>query len=153
MKRCLLALAIVLAAPLLGAAAQVEGATFYLQLIRGTDSDSPPTPDARPAGQALRRRLEMFRWKNYWEIKREIVFVQTGGKTRRRMSAKREVEIALPNAHEMTVCLYANGKLARRRTQPMEAAFYIAGGDTDTNASQSWFIVVRRDKPAAVAAN
>jgi hypothetical protein len=124
-----------------------------MQLIRGTDSDTPPTPEARPAGRELRRRLQMFRWKNYWEIKRQTVVIPSGGKSRCRMTSERDVEIGLPDKREMVVCIYLNGKLTRRRTQAIETAFYITGGDTDSDAAQSWFIVVRRDQPPGPGAN
>jgi hypothetical protein len=153
MKRWLFALAVLLAFPLLSAPSQSRGSTFYLQAIRGTDNDSPPTPEARPVGPVLRRRLQVFRWKSYWEIKRESVVVQPGGKTRQRMTADREVEIALPNPREMIVCLYVNGKLTRRRTQVIDTAFYIAGVENANDPPQSWFIIVRRDNPVDPPAN
>ena len=129
----------------LASAAQEEGMTFYLQLIRGTDDDAPPTPQARLVGPKLGRRLQMFRWKNYWEIKRQTVHIKVGAKTRQRMTPNREVEIALTTPHDMTVCIFTDGHLSRKRTQAALAAFYIAGGDDA--AAQPWFIVVRRDMP------
>ena len=38
-------------------AADVSSATFYIQLIRGSDVDSPPEPQARLIGDKLDRRL------------------------------------------------------------------------------------------------
>jgi hypothetical protein len=145
MKRCPFPWLLVLALPLLTAGADKGGVTFYLQLIRGTDGDNPPTTEARPAGPALCRRLQMFKWKNYWEMAHRTVVLEAGGRTRQRMSAEREVEISLASPNEMTICIYADGKLTRRRKQSVETPFYIAGGDKDV--AQSWFIVVRRDKP------
>jgi hypothetical protein len=146
MKRCPLAWwLILLALPFLSAGADKSGLTFYLQLIRGTDNGTPPAPEARPAGPAVSRRLQMFKWKNYWEMARRTVVLEAGGKMRQRMSSDREVGIALIAPHDMAICIYADGKLTRRRTQSVDTPFYIAGGDKD--ATQSWFIVVRRDKP------
>jgi hypothetical protein len=125
--------------------ADKNGVTLYIQLIRGTDGEQPPSAEARLAGPEISRRLQMFKWKNYWEINRYTILLATGGRTRRRMSAEREVEIARTAPGEMTVCIYTDGKLSRRRTQSLDTPFYIAGGDKD--ATQSWFIVVRRDKP------
>ncbi len=142
---------ILLALPFLAAAAEKSGTTFYLQLIRGTDGDQPPAPEAKPAGRELTRRLDMFKWKNYWEISRRTVVLEAGGKIRQRMSASHEVELVLTTPGQMTVCIYANGKLTRRREQPMDTPFFIAGGDKDD--AQAWFIVVRRDKPPDPPAN
>jgi len=145
MKRCLLPLLILLTLPFMAAGADQSGITFYLQLIHGTDGDKPPASDARAAGPQISRRLQMFKWKNYWEMARQTVVIAAGGKTRQRMSPKREVEIALNAPGEMTVCIYADGKLTRRRKQSLDTPFFIAGGDKEDN--QAWFIVVRRDKP------
>jgi len=142
---------ILLALPFLAMGADKGGGTFYLQLIRGTDDAKPPAPEARLAGLKVSRRLQMFKWTHYWEVARRKVVIEPGGKTRQRMSPQREVEISFSAPREMTVCIYADGKLARRRKQSQDTPFYIAGGDKDGN--QSWFIVVRRDKPPGEMAN
>jgi hypothetical protein len=51
----------------------------------------------------------------------------------------------------MTVSIYNEGKLSRRRKQAANTAFYITGGDGDN--TESWFIVVRRDSPEIAQAN
>ena len=138
---CLIALAF----PLVASAADTTAVTFYVQLIRGTDDSKPPSADAKPAGAQVTRRLQMFKWKNYWEISRKTVAVNPGGKTRQPLAPQREVEIAVGATNDMTISIYADGKLARKRKQPVTTPFYISGGDKEGN--QSWFIVVRRDKP------
>jgi hypothetical protein len=150
MKQNRLPWLILLALPLLVAGADQSGVTFYLQLIRGSDDDKPPATEARLAGPEVSSRLQMFKWKNYWEMARRTVVLEAGGKTRQRMSAEREVEITLSDTREMTVCIYADGKLSRRRKQSLDTPFYIAGGDKD--ATQPWFIVVRRGKPPGTQA-
>jgi hypothetical protein len=150
MKLMSFAVVALLAVAQTASSAQAEGITFYLQLVQGTDADTPPAAGATLIGDALSHRLQMFRWKNYWEIKRQTVELKTGAKTRQHLTPKREVEIALPSPTDMTVCIYLDGKLTRKRIQPVDTAFYIAGGDNAE--SQSWFIVVRRDKPQNAAA-
>ena len=61
------------------------------------------------------------------------------------MSPQREVEIAWAGPRDMTISLYTDGKLTRKREQAIDTTFYIAGGDRD--AADSWFIIVRRDNP------
>jgi hypothetical protein len=114
-------------------------------LVRGTDKGLPPSLDARPAGLKLNQRLQLFKWKHFWEIKRKTVVLHIGGKTRQRLSPHREVEIEMVGANEMTVSIYSDGKLALTGKQAVDAAFYIVGGDYQDG--QSWFIVVRRDQP------
>jgi hypothetical protein len=144
MKSVLLVL-LLIGAPL-AQSAESPAATFYIQLIRGSDLDAPPEPQAKLIGAKLGRRLhDVFKWKNYWEIKRETVTLKTGAKVRKRMSPQREVEIAWPDSQNMMISLYTDGKLTRKRQQSIDTAFYIAGGDRD--ASDCWFIIVRRDNP------
>jgi hypothetical protein len=146
MKRFLIAL-LLCSAPM-ARGANGPAVTFYVQLVRGSDADSRPASQARAIGPKLDHRLhEVFRWRNYWEVKREVLNVKPGAKVRRRITPQREVEITMPDACDMVVSIYADGKLTRKRTQPIDAAFYIAGGDMDV--AQPWFIVVRRDNPDA----
>src|ERR1700728_1319624 len=141
MKPIMLAVAVLLVGAHLAACASPEGTTFYLQLIQGTDADTPPAAGATLVGDALSHRLQMFRWKNYWEVNRQTVQLRTGARIRRHMTHQPDVKIALTPPTDMTVCIYTDGKLTRRRMQPVDTAFYIAGGNNDE--SQSWFIVVR----------
>jgi len=124
---------------------RTDGFTFYVQLIQGTDTESPPAAGATLIGDALGQRLHMFKWKNYWELKRQTVHLNIGDKARQHLTNKRDVEIALPTANDMTVSIYLEGRLTRKRTQRVKTAFYIAGGEKEE--AQSWFIVVRHDKP------
>lgn len=146
MKRLLLVL-LLIGAPMLRAA-DSPPVTFYIQLICGSDATNAPSAQARLVGPKLDQRLhDVFRWKNYWEMRRETVSLNTGGKVRRRVTTERDVEIAMPNDRYLTISIYNNGRLARRRQQSIDAAFYIAGGDTSD--AESWFIIVRRDNPDA----
>ncbi|MBM3882411.1 MAG: hypothetical protein FJ387_22255 [Verrucomicrobia bacterium] len=121
--------------------------TFYLQLVRGTDDDTPPVPHATRVGSKLSRRLQpVLRWKHYWELKQLAVSVRIGGKVRREMSEEREVEIELLNAERMVVRLYRAGNLTRVERQPVKTPMLIMGGDRE-DKDESWFIVVRQDKP------
>ncbi|HXR07878.1 MAG TPA: hypothetical protein VN765_11150 [Candidatus Acidoferrum sp.] len=146
MKRLLVILALILVGPGCRPARDKSALTFYLQTIHGNDEDRPPTPEARPIGAKLDHRLRsVWKWKHYWELKRDLAVVKPGQRVRRRMSAEREVELELADLRSMTARIYFNGRLTRSRTQPAEGAFYIVGGDEGQD--QSWFIVVRRDRP------
>ena len=127
-------------------ATNAPGLTLYLQLVRGSDQDTAPTPDARPIELKLSNRLHsVLKWKNYWELKRDFIVVSQGQKLRRRLSPEREVEIEFLDPQQLAARIYVNGKLTQCRKQPAKAAFYVAGGDQ--GADQSWFIVVREDRP------
>lgn len=141
---CLLAAAVLIAMALPSGAAQDQRVTWYVQLIQGTVDARPPGPEARPAGREVVQRLQMFKWSNYWEMKRETVTLRIGEKSRLRMTDEQEVEIA-PGPQDVTVSIYTNGRVSRRRRQSLATPFYIAGGEKGV---ESWFIVVRKDPPA-----
>src|SRR5438874_644549 len=71
--------------------------TYYVQLIRGTDQQHRPEATWKPIGPNLSNRLSPFRWKNYWEVNRQVAAVEKGKVSRCRLSAEREVEIELVN--------------------------------------------------------
>lgn len=122
--------------------------TYYIQLIRGNNDNKPPTPDAKPVGPKLSGRLlPVFKWEHYWEVKLESADVPANKSVRKRLSPEREVEIerlagATP---ELAVRIFVDGKMIRETRQPAAGEFFIAGGDKE--GDQSWFIVVRHDKP------
>jgi hypothetical protein len=141
-----LLLALLLVAAPLARAADVSAVTFYLQLVQGSDQDNPPTPQAHTVGAKLDQRLHnVFRWKNYWELKRETVTLAAGGKSRKDMSPRLQVEVAWPTTDSLMVSIFKDGKLLRRRHESINTAFSIAGGSS--NANEPWFIIVRRDNP------
>jgi hypothetical protein len=146
MKLLFLLATFVLLASVCCQAASEGGLTFYLQSVRGNDRDAPPTSHAKPTGPKLSERLSsVFKWRHYWELKQESIVVTQGHRIRRRMFPEREVEVELLDDRRMTTRIFTNGKLTRIRQQPTEAAFVVAGGPERDN--QSWFIVVRRDRP------
>src|SRR5208282_929970 len=113
MKRMALVLVLLLGGTGLTASAQDHPSTFYVQLIRGTDTEAPPEPRARLVGPELNHRLHVFKWKNYWEIARRTVVLKPGAKSRQRLTPQREVEIALTSPQDMTVSIYTAGQLTR----------------------------------------
>jgi hypothetical protein len=120
--------------------------TYYVQLIRGTDTPLPPVPGCKPAGPRLSSTLSpVFRWKGYWEIERQQVTVVPGQKARVRLHYGREAEIDLTSPSQRRVAAFHNGRLVDRTILPTGKALTIIGGKRDPQSV--WFIVVRRDQP------
>src|SRR2546423_9295813 len=121
--------------------------TFYVQLIRGSDSDKPDDPAWKPVGAKLDKKLRaVFRWKNYWEVKRETVTLSKDKVARRQMTRDREVEIRLLNPPNTQIRLFHHGALTRCSHQPIAEHMSILRGESKTG--ECWFVVVRRDKPS-----
>ena len=151
MKRLLLIWSFLCAAiPVLAADASSNAPskeiTFYLQVVRGNNTNTPPRPEAKPIGPKLSKALRsIFKWDYYWEMKRDTVAVKPGGKVRKQMTTTREVEVLLLNATQMEIRMYRNGKMTRVQKQSVDTRFFVVGGDDGEN--QAWFIIVRRDEP------
>ena len=63
----------------------------------------------------------------------------------RRLSDVRDVEIELVNPSEIEIRLYLKGKLMEKSRQLVRTHMGIMGGERTKD--ESWFVVVRRDKP------
>src|ERR1700749_2059809 len=68
------------AAVLLVATAQAQNLKVEAQLIWGTDDVQSPDPKHRPIDADLAHRLSKapYRWKNYFEVNREVVDIAVG---------------------------------------------------------------------------
>jgi len=119
---------------------------YYVQLIRGTDQEHRQEAAWKPIGPKLANRLSpVFRWRNYWEVSCQPVFVEKGKVSRCRLSDVREVEIALINPSEIEIKLYLKSVLMEKSRQLVRTHMAIMGGDRIKD--ESWFVVVRREKP------
>ena len=120
--------------------------TYYIQLVRGTDSTQPPQPGCHQAGPKLAATFRpVFKWKNYWEVSCRHVTLKPGQKCRCRLSSDREVEIDLGQPKERRITTYEMGKVLDRTIAPAGDHMTIIGGNRE--AKSAWFVVVRRDKP------
>jgi hypothetical protein len=127
-------------------AGDTQKLTFYVQLIRGSDSDKPDDPACKPVGAKLGKILHgVFRWKSYCEVKRETVALSKDEVARLHLTAERELELKLLEPPNTQIRLYHKGQLARCSHQPINEHMCILGGDS--TSGDPWFVVVRRDKP------
>ena len=127
-------------------AGDAQKVTFYVQLIRGSDSDKPEDPACKPVGAKLGKSLHgVFRWKSYCEVKRETVTLTKDKSARLRLTPDREVELKLLEPPNTQIRLYHKGQLTRCSHQPINEHLCVLGGDS--TSGDPWFVVVRRDKP------
>ena len=127
-------------------AADAQKVTFYVQLIRGSDSDKPDDSACKPVGAKLGKSLRgVFRWKNYCEVKRETVTLSKDKVARLLLTREREVELKLLDPPNTQIRLYHKGQLTRCSHQPINDHMCVLGGDS--TSGDPWFVVVRRDKP------
>jgi len=148
-KRAALALAIALTVlvPRWVLGADASPTTFYVQLVRGNNETVPPAPGDKRVGIKVSLELHgIYRWRSYWEIARQEVTLPATGKTLVRLNKDRAVEIDLTTPGKRKVTAFENDKEVAITTRPVGTAWTVIGGERDRKTS--WFIVVRRDKPA-----
>jgi|ERR1035441_1544700 hypothetical protein len=141
------AILFILACALAGETRAGQGVTtYYVQLVRGTETTQPPVPGCKQVGPKLAATFRpVFKWKSYWELNRQQVALGPGQTTRVRLGNGREAEIDLRNPKERRVAAFQNGQLVDRTISPPGEAMTIIGGNRD--GKSVWFVVVRRDKP------
>lgn len=128
------------------APAEADEVTYYVQLIRGNNEKTPPSPEAKLIGPKLSKMLKpVFNWESFWEINRAEVKLALGHKIKLRLSKSREVEIDLTHPDKRTVIVFVDGREVSRNTRPVGDAMNITGGERGEKSV--WFTVVRRDKP------
>ncbi len=127
-------------------AGETQKVTFYVQLIRGSDTDKPEDPTCKPVGAKLGKILRgVFRWKSYCEVKRETVTLAKDKVARLHLTPERELELKLLDPPNTQIRLYHKGQLTRCSHQPISDHLCVLGGDS--TSGDPWFVVVRRDKP------
>lgn len=128
------------------ATAEVGATTFYVQLVRGTETEQPPGPGFKSIGPKLTETFRpVFKCRGYWEINRLQVAVRAGQVARVRLGNGREAEIDMRSPRERKVAAFQEGKVVDRTTMPKGEGMTIIGGSREDKSV--WFIVVRRDKP------
>jgi len=117
---------------------------FLATLIWGTDGDKPQDKDLKEVDPALKEKFsKIFKWKNYYEVKRKQVSMSPGGDPKcLDMSDKCQVKIHWKEKEGMEVELIGEGKLVEHRkySMPLTEMLVLAGDDKNATA---WFVVLK----------
>ena len=112
------------------------------QLVWGTNNEKPDDPKLKEVDAIVAEKLrKVFKWRNYFEVKRQNVSVTAGTPKKVKMSDECEIEVQYLGNSSIEVKLYGKGKLAVRKTQKMSPSelLVLAGDDKDDTA---WFVVL-----------
>ncbi len=114
------------------------------RLIWGTNEDKSPNPNHKPLDGELAKKLrEMpLKWKNYFEVNRQVFTINDQRYTNVVMSKKCSIELKDKGANNVTVKLYGEGKQVNRVDKPLPKGEVLTiGGDAKDN--NAWLITVR----------
>ncbi len=112
------------------------------QLVWGTNKEKPDDPNLKEVDPIVAEKLrKVFKWKNYFEVKRQNFTVAVGSPKKVKMSDECEIEVQNLGNSSIEVKLYGKGKLAVRKTQKISPSelLVLAGDDKDDTA---WFVVL-----------
>jgi len=112
------------------------------QLVWGTNNEKPDDPNLKEVEPGVAEKLrKVFKWKNYFEVKRQNFAVTAGTPKKVKMSDHCEIEVQNLGSSSIEVKLYGKGKLAVRKTQKINPSelLVLAGDDKDDTA---WFVVL-----------
>jgi hypothetical protein len=130
----------------LSRATAAEPVTFYVQLVRGTQSDQPPEPGAILVGPKLATNfVSALKFKHFWELERKCVRVETGQLLSLNLKNDHQVEIDLRDLHSRKVTAFRKGKIVERVSRPIGNGMTIIG--SGGGAGNCSFVIVRRDNP------
>lgn len=122
----------------------VHAANLELEiiLIWGTNDAKSPKKEHKPVDKELAKKLHIYKWKNYFEIRRFKETVPNRDSKRIKISDKCEIVIKELEGPKVEVELYGEGKLINRTTKQLDKSeyFVLAGDDKNDNA---WFIVIK----------
>ncbi len=124
------------------------------QLIWGTDGRKPDGLKCRDLEPELKRRLgRVFKWKNYYEIRRKHLEVEGHKVQKVKMSEKCVLEIREKPSELLEVKLIGEGRLTKTTRQSIQALrkgeLLVLAGDAKDNTADAWFVVlsVTPEKP------
>ena len=112
------------------------------QLVWGTNKEKPDDPNLKEVDAIVAEKLrKVFKWRNYFEVKRQNVTVTPGTPKKVKMSDECEIEVQNLGNSSIEVKLFGKGKLAVRKTQKISPSelLVLAGDDKDDTA---WFVVL-----------
>ena len=124
------------------AKAENDALAYSVVVVRGTDEQKPPVEGAKPVSSKLAERLSRFRWKYYWEIRREAITVASKRPAKLQLSKSRALEVTLASNQQVEMHLHREGKIVRTARQKVASdSCEIMGG---VDEKDSWFVIVRR---------
>lgn len=120
-----------------------KGVKLQAQLVWGTDQPKPAGKNLKDIGAPLSEKLRrVFKWKNYFEVSRQIIALPKQAGQRIKMSPKCELEFSQCGPDALEIKLFGEGKLVVKKRQPLVHGepIVLAGDDKNDTA---WFVVVQ----------
>jgi hypothetical protein len=112
-------------------------------LVWGTDGEKPTEKELKDVDEKLTEKFrKIFKWKNYYEVKRKDFELKAGEPKMVELSHKCEVRLHLTEKEGMEVELIGDKKSVYKGKQsmPLKDILILAGDDKNSTA---WFVVLK----------
>lgn len=143
--RCAGPLCLALLAGLFCPAAMAASLKLEVQLIWGTNDEQSPDPAHKPVSEEVLKKLKglPFKWKNYFEVKREKIEVAEGETKRLAMSKDCTVSVKNLGKEMVEVQLIGKGEKVGTIKQTLPKKELLATGGNAANAT-AWLVTLRQ---------
>ncbi len=127
-------------------AAQVSAADpkVEVQLVWGTNGESPHDASHKALEAPLAKKLGMFKWKKYFTVNRQEVSLPANTPQKIRLSPQCEITVNHLGGQRYEINVFGEGKHVRKITEKItkQDSLVIAGDDKNDCA---WFILIREN--------
>ncbi|MDB6067554.1 MAG: hypothetical protein JWR26_3762 [Pedosphaera sp.] len=136
---------------LAGVTHAAEPLRIETQLIWGTNDPQSPDPKHKPIDAVMAKKLDKspYKWKNYFEVNRQVVEIAPGEtKKNIKMSDRCTVDIKnLGDDHgRVEVTLHGDGKVVSRHVEPLPDNWpLILAGDAKNDTA--WLVSIKKLEP------
>lgn len=114
-------------------------------LVWGTNDAKSPNPKHKPVEAEVAKKLQAlpFKWKNYFEVKRERFTLAEGETKDVTMSKVCVIKVVKLGDEKLEVSVFGKGKQVSKITQALpKNDMIVTGGDAENLTA--WFVVLRQ---------
>lgn len=119
------------------------GQKYTAILIWGSDGPKPEGKELKDVdGKLTEKFTKIFKWKNYYEVKRSDFELKPGEPKKVSLSDKCEVSLNMTEKEGLEVELFGEGRSVYKGKQsmPLKDVLILAGDDKNATA---WFVVLK----------
>lgn len=124
-------------------AADKEGTKIESILVWGTDMAESPNEKHKQLEPELARKLQLFKWKNYFQVKRATVTVPAKGSIKHKLSEKCEIQLKDIGNSNFEVDLWGEDKHVIKKSQKLTKGELLTIGGDVKKSDGAWFILIR----------
>lgn len=125
------------------AAADKKGKKVEIVLVWGTDMAESPDDKHKQLDPELAKKLQLFKWKNYFQVNKVIATVPAKGTIKEKLSDKCQVQLKDLGESNFEVDLWGEDKHVIKKSQKITKGELLTIGGDVKQSDGAWFILIR----------